>query len=80
MKTIKTLIAATLLTSFAMGSANALTVQDVTSSANVRVQVENGVATIFGNVESGFDKQLVAQQAKKIEGVERVRNLLTFSN
>jgi len=80
MKTIKTLIAATLLTSFAMGSANALTIQDVTSSTNVRVQVQNGVATIFGNVESGFDKQLVAQQTKKIEGVDRVRNLLKFSN
>jgi len=80
MKTIKTLVAATLLTVFAIGSAQALTVRDVTSSANVRITISNGVATIFGNVESSFDKELVARQAKQIEGVERINNLLTFSN
>ena len=80
MKMIKTLTAATLLTVFAMGSAQALTVKDVTSSTNVRITINNGVATLFGNVESSFDKHLVAQQAKKIEGVTRINNLLTFTN
>ena len=80
MKLIKTLAAATLMTTMAMGSAQALTVKDVTSSTNVRVTVQNGVATLFGNVESSFDKELVARQARKIDGVERVNNLLTFSN
>jgi len=80
MKMIKTLAAATLLTVFAMSSAQALTVKDVTSSANVRITVNNGVATLFGNVESSFNKELVARQARKIEGVERIHNLLTFSN
>jgi len=68
------------ITTFAMGSAQALTVKDVTSSTNVRITIENGVATLFGNVESSFDRDLVARQAKKIEGVERINNLLTFSN
>jgi len=80
MKMIKTLVAATLITMFAIGSAQALTVKDVTSSTNVRITVNNGVATLFGNVESSFDRDLVARQAKKIDGVERVNNLLTFSN
>lgn len=80
MKMIKTLIATALIATFALGSAHALTVRDVTSSANVRIKVENGVATIWGNVESSFDRELVARQAKKIEGVERINNLLTFSN
>lgn len=80
MKMIKTLVAATLITTFAIGSAQALTVRDVTSSANVRIKVENGVATLWGNVESSFDRELVARQAKKIDGVERVNNLITFSN
>ena len=80
MKMIKTLVAATLLTVFAMGSAQALTVKDVTSSTNVRITINNVVATLFGNVESSFDKHLVAQQAKKIEGVTRINNLLTFTN
>lgn len=80
MKLIKTLAAATLMTTMAMGSAQALTVKDVTSSTNVRITVQNGVATLFGNVESSFDKELVARQARKIDGVERINNLLTFSN
>jgi len=80
MKLIKTLAAATLMTIMAMGSAQALTVKDVTSSTNVRITVQNGVATLFGNVESSFDKELVARQARKIDGVERINNLLTFSN
>ena len=80
MKLIKTLAAATLMTTMVMGSAQALTVKDVTSSTNVRITVQNGVATLFGNVESSFDKELVARQARKIDGVERINNLLTFSN
>ena len=80
MKLIKTLAAAALMTTMAMGSAQALTVKDVTSSTNVRITVQNGVATLFGNVESSFDKELVARQARKIDGVERINNLLTFSN
>ena len=80
MKMIKTLVAATVLSAFAIGSASAITIDDVSSSTNVNVTVKNGVATLFGNVDSNFEKQQAAQAAAKIEGVDSVRNLLTFSN
>jgi len=80
MKLIKTLIAASILSLAAVGSASAITVSDVTSSANVRITVENGVATLFGHVDSSFERYQVGQAAKKIDGVDRVRNLLLFSN
>lgn len=80
MKTLKTLIAAAALATLTIGSASALTVDQATSSANINVKVENGVATLFGHVESNFDRIQAADAAKRIEGVDKVRNLLTFSN
>ena len=80
MKFIKILAAAVLLSTFAMGSANAMYLGDVTSSANVRYCVVNGVATLSGNVESAFDRELVERQARKIDGVHRIINLITFSS
>ena len=53
---------------------------DLTSSTNVNVTVKDGVATLFGSVDNGFEKRLVADAAAKIEGVDSVRNLVTFSN
>jgi len=63
-----------------MGSAHARYIGDVTSSTNVNIRIDNGVATLWGNVESGLDRVLVERQAKKIEGVHCVRNLITFSS
>ena len=40
----------------------------------------NGVATLSGNVESAFDRELVERQARKIDGVHRIINLITFSS
>ena len=80
MKFIKTLVASTLLSLFVMGSANAMYIGDVTSSTNVRFCVANGVATLSGNVESAFDRELVERQARKVAGVKRVINLITFSS
>ena len=58
------------------GSASAITVDQVTSSANVRINVENGVATIFGTVDDHSEKVLLSQAAAKIDGVDSVRNLV----
>ena len=81
MKIIKSLAAATVLSVFAIGSASAITLDQVTSSTNLNITIDsNGVATLFGNVDSSFEKYQAAQAAAKIEGVESVRNLLTFSN
>ena len=80
MKMIKSLVAATFLATVAFGSAHAITIDDATSSANVNITVVNGVATLFGNVDSQFESIQAANAAAKIDGVESVRNLLVFSN
>ena len=77
MKMLKILIAASFLIA---GSASAVQFNNPTSSSNVRVTVNNnGVATVIGNVESYFDRQLVEREVKKIAGVTSVRNLLVTS-
>ena len=76
MKMLKILIAASFLIA---GSASAVQFNNPTSSSNVRVTVNGGVATVFGNVESYFDRQLVEREVKKIAGVTSVRNLLVTS-
>ena len=78
MKMIKTLIAASVLATVAIGSASAMTIDQGTSSTDVNVKVENGVATLFGHVDNNFEKYQAAQAASMIDGVESVRNLLTF--
>ena len=80
MKMIKTLFAATVLSVFAIGSASALTLEGISSPEKVNITVQNGVATLFGNVDSNFEKHLAAKAAAELEGVDRVRNLLIFSN
>lgn len=76
MKMLKILIAASFLVA---GSASAVQFNNPTSSSNVRVTINGGVATVFGNVESYFDRQLVEREVKKIAGVTSVRNLLVTS-
>lgn len=80
MKLIKSLIAASILATVAAGSASALTVDQATSSANVNLKVENGVATLWGSVDGNLDRAQAAYAASMIGGVEEVRNLLTYSN
>ncbi len=80
MKMIKTLAAATVLATVAFGSTNAITLDNVSSSTNLNVTVNNGVATLFGNVDSQFESVQAERAAAKIDGVESVRNLLNFSN
>ena len=77
MKMIKMLIASSILVA---GAASAITVDQVSSSANVNVKVENGVATLWGNVDSNFEKIQAGIAAAKIEGVERVQNNIFFTN
>lgn len=53
---------------------------DLTSSTNVNVTVKDGVATLFGTVDSAQEKHLIASAAAKIDGVDSVRNLVVFTN
>jgi len=76
MKMFKVLVAASFL--FA-SSAYAFQFNNPTSSSNIRVVVNNGVATVSGNVESYFDRILVEREIKKNPTVTSVRNLLLIS-
>ena len=77
MTTFKTLLAATVLLS---GTASAFTVSEFSNSPNVNVIIENGVATLWGSVDSKFDRNQAAYDAAKLEGVIEVRNQLNFTN
>jgi len=83
MNTLKnTLLAATLIAgTFAMGSASALTLNSIpgVTGANLQVQVVDGVATIFGNVDSGIERHLARAYVEKLDNVEKVINLVTFN-
>ncbi len=83
MKLTKSIIATALIAgSLVAGSASAMTpvnIDGLSSSTNVNVSVKDGVATLFGSVDSQFERIQVANAAKKLEGVNQVRNLLTFS-
>ena len=46
---------------------------------SIDVDVESGVATLSGEVESDVDRDLAEQVAKSIEGVQRVDNQLTVN-
>jgi len=77
MKTVKILLAASVLMA---GAATAAPFHQISSSANVNIKIENGVATLWGNVDSSFDRAQAGRAAAKLEGVKKVRNLLSFSN
>ena len=61
------------------GSALAAPLSLATNSTNVQLDVENGIATIYGNVDSPMEKTLVGNEAAKLDGVEEVRNYLIVS-
>ena len=47
---------------------------------NIRLSVDDGVATLHGVVESGVDKSIVGSATAKHEGVENVNNYLQIEN
>ena len=49
------------------------------SSADLNVTVTNGIATLFGHVDSNLDRVLAENAAAALDGVTEVRNLITFS-
>jgi len=77
MNILKALIAATVL---ATGSASAHTVGDIKNSAHLNLQIENDIATLSGSVDSSSERILAERLVARMDGVERVRNLLTFSD
>jgi len=75
----KTAIASLFVLS-SMGIANAATIDSIpgVSSANINVNVENGVATLFGNTDTASERKLAERHVAKLEGVDRVINLVTY--
>ncbi len=79
MKLVKTAIIATALTMGAIGTAAAANIGSVPGvNGNVNVVVNNGVATVYGHVDSSFERNLTGQYVGSQAGVDRVINLITF--
>ena len=90
MKTLstKTIAALAITGALSIGSASAMGLNAGTkpldtivgiSSPSVYVKIDDGVATLFGNVESSFDSNLAENHVENIEGVDRVINLVTYN-
>lgn len=89
MKLSKTSAFASLLLigALSVGTASAMTDRHTTqlsgvvgiSSVDLRVTVEDGVAYIFGNVDSGAESGLATQHVAGIEGVDKVVNLISVN-
>ena len=84
----KTLAALAITGALSIGTASAMGLNAGTqsldsvigvSSANLSVSLNDGVATLFGNAESGAESALAASHVAKIDGVERVLNLITYN-
>ena len=78
---MKTLITTALLaTALVAGSAFAAPLADFAgSSVDVNIAINNGIATLTGHVESALDRFSAGNMAAGIDGVEEVRNLITFA-
>ncbi len=84
----KTLAALAITGALSIGTASAMGLNAGTqpldsivgvSSASISVNLDNGVATLFGNAESGAESALAAHHVAKIDGVDRVINLITHN-
>ena len=78
MKLLKTTLIASALTLAAMGTASATGLSVPGVNGNVNVVVNDGVATVFGHVDSSFERNLTGRYIGTQDGVDRVINLITF--
>ena len=76
----KIITTALLATAIVAGSAYAAPLADFAgSSVDVNIAINNGIATLTGHVESALDRFSAGNMAARIDGIEEVRNLITFS-
>ena len=78
MKLLKTALIASALTLSAIGTASAAGLSVPGVNGNVNVVVNDGVATVFGHVDSSFERNLTGRYIGTQDGVDRVINLITF--
>ena len=85
---VKTIAALAITGALSVGTASAMGLDAGTrslnsvigvSSASLSVNLDDGVATLFGNVESGAEAALAASHVAKLDGVEQVINLITYN-
>ncbi len=77
----KTLAALAIASAFSFGNAHAMIKSTMpvysvngVSSASLTVTVDNGIATLFGSVDSGIESALAESHVAKLDGVEKVIN------
>lgn len=84
----KTIIALGLTSAMSMGTASAnlpeigtqpLNTILAVTSPKLSVTVNDGIATLFGDAESGSEAAMVEERISDIEGVEHVINLITWN-
>ena len=49
------------------------------SSSSISVNVDDGVATLFGSADSGSEAALAENHVAKLDGVDKVINLITYN-
>ena len=49
------------------------------NSADLRITVDGGVATLFGNVESGAESALAKAYVKNLDGIDNVINQILIN-
>lgn len=89
MKNVLRITAATIIAGMmTVGSASAMGLSHGTqpldsvvgvSSASLSVNVRDGVATVFGNVESGAEAGIARNYVAQMEGVDRVISLISVN-
>ena len=77
--------AITLVTALFAGSASAMVTSAPLSSVvglsgvGVNYTIDDGVAMLFGHVDSGIEAALAQSHIEKMEGVDKVINLITVN-
>jgi len=79
MKLLTKTAIATVMAMSTLGAVNAKTLDFIpgVTSPNVNVTVQEGVATLFGVVDTHSERKLAERHVAKLEGVDRVINLVT---
>jgi hypothetical protein len=84
----KTLAALALTGAMSIGTASAMGLNEGTQpldsvvgviGTSISVKVDDGVATLFGNADSFSEASLAESHVERIDGIDRVINLVTYN-
>lgn len=76
---MKKLIIASVLAFGVIGSASANFSIPGVSSTDLNVRIDNGVATLYGKVDSGAEEALAKRYVAGLDGVDKVIDLVTHN-